>query len=178
MSNPTDQWLRDNGGASYPAVSFEHIGAVIVGRVIDEPRIVETSMDGTAQTSYVVGVEVLQGTIITIGKVGERRPAAVGDEASIWFKRGNMASELTSALTRAGAQGIAVGGTIAVKYIGDGPRSPGKNPPKQYQVQYVAPVVQIGLGDLIPGGGAQPNIGQGGNGDSFGVTAPTPAPLF
>lgn len=150
MSMDPNQWLRDNGGPTYPACAFDAIGATIVGKVIDAPRIVTTNMDGAEQQSYVIGVEVMAGTIINIGKTGERRPAAVGDEASIWVKRGNMSAELQTAVVRAGAQGVAVGGTVAIKYIGDGQRSPGKSPPKLYQCQYAPPVAQVALTDLIP----------------------------
>lgn len=150
MSNNADQWLRDNGANTYPACAFEAIGATIVGRVIDTPRVVTTTMDGAQQESYVIGVEVLDNTNINIGKAGERRPAAVGDEAAIWVKRGGMANALQAAVFNAGAQGVAVGGTIAIRYTGDGQRSPGKSPPKQYQCQYAPPVAQVSVADLFP----------------------------
>lgn len=156
MSMDANQWLHDNGTPTYPACAFESVGATIIGRVIDTPRVVTTTMDGAEQQSYVIGVDVLDGTIINIGKAGERRPAAPGDEAAIWVKRGNMANELQAAVARAGAQGVAIGGTVAIQYIGDGTRSPGKSPPKQYRCQYAAPVVQVGLADLIPGVSASP----------------------
>lgn len=155
MSN-ADRWLQENGGEVHPACAFEAIGQVIVGRVIDTPRIIETTMDGRTTENYVVAVEVLTGTSIPAGKAGERRAAQVGEKVSIWIKPGNMAAALRTAVSRAGANGVAIGGTLAVKYAGDGERSPGKSPPKLYSAKYEAPAVSVPVPDDLASN-IQPN---------------------
>lgn len=56
----------------------------------------------------------------------------------------SLAAALIVALKKAGAQ-LEVGGTLAVKYVGEGkPSKPGFNPPKQYEMAYKAPALDTG----------------------------------
>lgn len=149
MSNDSNDWLRQNSGSSYPAVAFETVGAVIAGKIIETPRVVDSEFDGKSTQSLVVAVEATEGTTIRSGKADSRVDTAVGDKVSIWIKAGAMATAVQKALSAASATGLQEGGTLAVQYTGDGERKPGKNPPKLYAAQYKAPVASVSLAGLV-----------------------------
>jgi hypothetical protein len=148
-------WFKKSAGKSYPSVAFEQIGAVVVGHIIDEPRIVLTKDDdGNEVENLLVNVTASQGTNIRAGKAAERQAVTVGDQVSVWLKPGQIARAVAEALTTAKADGLAEGGTLAIQYYADGERKPGKSAPKLYNAEYKAPVVTVGLGaGLLAGAG-------------------------
>lgn len=66
----------------------------------------------------------------------------------LWIKQGQMASAIVEAARKAGADGIAVGGRLAVTFESEKPTNKG-NPMKVYAAAYKAPTVN--LGDAFPG---------------------------
>jgi hypothetical protein len=59
------------------------------------------------------------------------------------FVRGNMQQAVRDAIKSAGVDKIQAGGTLAVKYTGDGTKTKAAyNAPKQYAAQYKPPVAQ------------------------------------
>jgi hypothetical protein len=145
-------WLKQNsGGSGNPAVAFETIGATIVVKITDEPRVVESEFEGKASESLVVDGTSMPGTNIRAGKVDERDTVAVGSDVSIWIKGGAMARAVMEACRKAGTEGLAEGGILAIQYSADGPRKPGKNPPKLYAAEYSAPTPVVALGGSLLG---------------------------
>lgn len=145
-------WFRHSAGKTYPSVAFETHGAVIVGRIEDEPRVVVTKDDnGTDVENLVINVVAMQGTNIRAGKAAERQAVTPNDMVSIWLKPGNIARAVFEAIKTAGATGLAEGGTLAIQYYGDGERKPGKSAPKLYNAQYQAPVATVSLGANLIG---------------------------
>lgn len=67
---------------------------------------------------------------------------------TLWIKQGQMASAIIDAVHGAGADGIAVGGRLAVTFESEKPTNKG-NPMKVYAAAYKAPTVNIG--DAFPG---------------------------
>lgn len=151
-------WFKHSAGKTYPSVAFENIGAVIVGQITDEPRVVTVDDKGEKVDNLVINVVALQGTSIRAGKAAERQAVTPNDVVSIWLKPGNIARAVFEAIKTAGATGLAEGGTIAVQYYADGDAKPGKSAPKLYNAQYQPPVATVALGaNLI---GAQPAGGE------------------
>lgn len=154
--NPAEEWRQQRSGAMYPAVAFERPGYIIKGKVAELPRLVTTpSMNGSGdEETYVVAVDVLDGSQVLAGKSGERKPAQPGERVSIWFRSGAILNALSQAISRANAQGLAVGGMLAVRREADGQGKPGLTPPHMYTVQYIAPVQEVALpvysGDPFP----------------------------
>jgi len=59
------------------------------------------------------------------------------------YVKGNMQAAVRDAIKAAGASKIEVGGTLAVRYVGDGePPKRGLNAPKEYKAKYEAPTGQ------------------------------------
>lgn len=72
-------------------------------------------------------------------------------ERAIYVK-GNMQQAVRDAIKEAGADTIAVGGTLTVKYVKDGEVSKsGFNPPKEYKAKYVPPAAtsSVSTEDLL-----------------------------
>jgi hypothetical protein len=146
-------WLKQNsGGSGNPAVAFEAIGATIVGRITDEPRVVESEFEGKTSESLVIDLEVMPGTNIRAGKVDERDVVQPGATVSVWLKAGAMARAVMEACRKAGTEGLAEGGILALQYTANGERKPGKNPPKLYAAEYQKPTPVVAVGGSLLGG--------------------------
>lgn len=158
--NEATEFLSEYGGPMLPIVAFEQIGNTVRGKILTTPRVKTQTMDNVEQKVLAISLEVIDGTNIPCGKAGERRPAQVGEHVALWIKAGGMASALGDAVNRTGGGDIAVGGTLAMRYTGDGQRSGSKSPPKQYQAAYTPPVQSVGLDDLLgPTGPTGPSGG-------------------
>lgn len=139
----TSEWLSANSSNDRtPAISFNQVGAKIVGRIISTPRTVDTEFG----SRLVVELEVHDGS--TVVAAGE--PVNVGDIVSLWIKPGAMATAVASAIKDAGGAGLGEGDVIAVQYSGDGVASkPGWNPPKQFRARLQPARQTVPVDDLI-----------------------------
>jgi hypothetical protein len=150
-------WFKKSAGKFCPSVTFEEIGATIVGTIIDEPRIITTNDDGKDVENLIVNLEAMHGTKIRSGKKGERVDVMPGDQVSVWLKPGQIARAVAEALSVAKADGLAEGGVLAIQFYAKGPqpKDPKLSPPNLYNCEYKAPVVTVGLGaGLLAGAGA------------------------
>jgi hypothetical protein len=150
------------GGNSFP---FERPGDVVTGRIVDIQEIQQTDMDtGIPQTwdngqpKMMVQVE-LQTELRdpqNLADDGKRSVYLKGSKKSESFS--SSAAVLDAVKAATGSTQLAVGGTLTLQYTGDGVASArGKNPPKQYRAQYVAPSVDLSGGQQQQGGwGSQP----------------------
>lgn len=146
----TQGFFKRNAGNFYPSVAFEQIGSTIVGTIIDEPRIVMTEDKGKDVENLVVNLTATTGTSIRSGKKAERVDVQPGDEVSLWIKAGGLARAVDAAIKKAGVNGLAEGGTLAVQHTGNGqPTQSGYDPPKLYNAEYSAPRPTVGMGSLI-----------------------------
>ena len=95
-------------------------------------------------------VHVAPTTVDT--KYGPRLPIQLRRDdqtvVTLWIKQGQMASAIIDAAHNAGADGLAVGGRLAVSFESEKPTNKG-NPMKVYAAAYKAPTVNIG--DAFPG---------------------------
>lgn len=85
-------------------------------------------------------------------KYGPRLPIQLRRDdqtvVTLWIKQGQMASAIVDAAHQAGADGITVGGRLAVTFESEKPTNKG-NPMKIYAAAYKAPTVN--LGEAFPG---------------------------
>lgn len=138
-----------SGGA--PAAKFPSPGTVVKGTIISAELSQQTDMVTGAPSTWPDGKPKMQ-VIVTLQT--EERDSSIDDDSGVRrvFVKGGMQAALREALKAAGS-GLAEGGTLAIKYTGDGERTkPGFNPPKLYQASYKAPTLDLsalGTDDLL-----------------------------
>lgn len=130
MSMTSNEFLASAGRGEDDAESFAfvNIGDAVVGNIIHiNPTTVET-------------------------KFGPRLPIQLRRDdqtvVTLWIKQGQMASAIVDAARAAGADGLAVGGRLAVTFESEKPTNKG-NPMKVYAAAYKAPTVNPA--DAFPG---------------------------
>lgn len=120
----TADFLNENAGDFNPAFKFATPGDTIKGTIVGAPRIVDgEDLNGRPQKSLVVDIEADDGTW------------------AVWLPSGKgVTRAVAKAAKEAGAAGVAEGGTLAIRYTGDGePSKPGFNPPKLFEARYTPP---------------------------------------
>ena len=125
MTDEAMKWLKDNSGSNYPAFTWPTVGTTVKGKIISTPKPVNTTdmNTGAATTTLVIEMETEDGNVGTL-----------------WVKPGSMTSALLKAVTEAGVDGLAEGGTLAVAYVSDGEqKKAGFNKPKIYEAAYAPP---------------------------------------
>jgi hypothetical protein len=137
--DPND-WLMSGGAKS---AKFPEIGTVVKGTITTPPTLSQqTDFTTGALKTWDDGKPMMQ-LVITL-QTDERDPETPDDDGlrSLYVK-GAMQAAVKDAIRKAGAKGLEVGGTIAVKYTGDGvAKQRGMNPPKQFAAQYQAPAAK------------------------------------
>lgn len=136
-------WFSENSGGSSAGVAFDTIGQKVVGTIVGTPRAKETQYGNR----LLVDLVAKEGCTAVAGE--QRAPIAAGDEVCLFVKPGAMARAIKDAIAAVGAAGLQDGGTLAVAYSSDGERKPGKNPPKLYTAQYVAPVAAVAVTESL-----------------------------
>lgn len=143
MADEVNDFLMSSGVAS---AKFESIGTMVDG-MIESMEVrnqtdiktgeVQTWNDGNVKKQLVVTLQTDQ--FDDDDDDGLRRV----------FVKGQMSKALRDAVRKTGERGIADGGRLAVKYVGDGEQAQrGFSPPKQYQVSYQAPAPQpVSIGE-------------------------------
>ncbi len=100
-------------------------------------------------------VHVAPATVET--KYGPRLPIQLRrDDQSVvtlWIKQGQMASVIIDAVHAAGANGLTIGGRLAVTFESEKPTNKG-NPMKVYAAAYRAPAVDVAA--AFPGATTEP----------------------
>lgn len=145
-----NDWLNNNAGSSdfpeRPSVTFDNVSDIVVGKIVDLPRQVDTQYG----ERLVVDIATVEGVSCNVSDAGTRRPAVVGEEVMVWVKPGQQARALRDALATAGAPGLEVGGTLALRYEKNGEqKKPGFNPPKLFVAQYEAPVAAVAVSESL-----------------------------
>lgn len=155
MSAPTaDQFLMGGGVLS---AKFERIGDTVRGKITEEPEVRQQTDLNTGDLKFWPDGRPQNQLVVTI-QTDLREDGDDDGKRRIYVKGKSMTESLRDAVRQAGAKGLEVGGTLAVKYVGDGePTKKGFNPPKQYAAQYERPVAR-GQQDFFaqPQGGQQP----------------------
>ncbi|MFC4061488.1 hypothetical protein ACFOWE_24575 [Planomonospora corallina] len=123
------------------SASFPVIGTRVSGVIIGLPNPVPQTEFGTGKVKFWDDGTPRMQVVVHLA-TEERLPGVPGDTGRrALYVKGRMRIAVREAVRRAGASGLAVGGTLAVAYIGDGePAVAGGRPPKHYDAEYVPPV--------------------------------------
>ena len=146
-----NDFLNQSGA---PAAKFPEIGTTVKGTVIAAEVKQQTDMDTGQPLTWDNGDPRMQ-LIVTL-QTDERDPDLNDDDGTRrLFAKGNMLTAIKAAVKKANAR-LEPGGTLVVKYSGDGEQKKrGFNPPKLYEAAYKAGAPQQAdvdslLGDTSP----------------------------
>lgn len=123
-------------GAAVPSFKFEQPGATVSGRVVNRETRLQTVF-GTNEVKKWPSGDPMYQLVVHI-QTTTRDPMIENDNGirAIYIKGKQFTDATRDAVRAAGAQGIEVGGMIAVTYTGDDFASKAPIKPKQYAVQY------------------------------------------
>lgn len=132
-----DDFLMGGGGA--PTAKFPAHGAVVSGRVTERPTVEQQRDIKTGEKKFWSDGNPMMQLVVTV-QTEFRDPALEDDDGRRrLFVKGQLKNAIADAVRAAGAKGLEVGGTLAVKYTHDGTASGvGMSPPKQYIARYTA----------------------------------------
>lgn len=141
--DPND-WLMSGGAKS---AKFPEVGTVVKGTITTPPSLSQQTDFTTGALKFWDDGKPMMQLVVTI-QTDDRDPDDPEDDGlrSLYVK-GAMQAAVKNAIRKSGAKGIDVGGTIAVKYTGDGVakqrgKQRGMNPPKQFAAQYTPPTAK------------------------------------
>jgi hypothetical protein len=125
---------------SSPSAKFAEIGDTYVGRIVSMVERQQTDMkqrpltfdDGTPRMQWVITIETAEGDRAALYAKGGKFKAAAG-------KGESMLAAIGIAVRAANADGVDVGGELAVSYTGTGEAKPGQDGPKLYTAAYKPP---------------------------------------
>ncbi|WP_192809767.1 hypothetical protein [Actinomadura rudentiformis] len=151
MTTP-DQFLMSGGVTS---AKFPAVGTTVTGTITTEPEVRQQTdiQTGTPKT-WGDGSPRMQ--LVVILATSERDPEIPDDdgERAVYIKA-NMQKAVRDAVRKAGANGLAVGGTLSITYSGDGQaKGAGFNPPKLFTAAYQPPA-NAAANEFLNGNGQQ-----------------------
>lgn len=136
-----NSFLMGGGTAS---AKFEHIGSSITGRIARAPEVRQQTDLTTGEPSTWPSGEPKMQLVIAL-QTDQRDPETPDDDGirAVYVKGKSLTEAVRSAVKKAGAKGIEVGGTLTVTYVSDGEVTKrGFNPPKLYSATYAPPSAQ------------------------------------
>ena len=139
------EFLMGRGGRS---AKFPAIGTSVSGQIVKEPEVTQQTEFGTGRPlTWDDGRPRLQ-LVVTL-QTDERDPSDPDDDGKrvLYVKGKSMTNAVRDAVRKAGANGLEVGGTLTVTYVGDGKAERGM-PPKLYSAVYQRPIVHE-VSDLL-----------------------------
>ncbi len=130
MSMTSQDFFAGSGRGEDDAESFAfvNVGDAVVGDIV---HVAPTTVDTKYGPRLPIQLRRDDQTVVTL-----------------WIKQGQMASAIIDAARGAGADGLAVGGRLAVSFESEKPTNKG-NPMKVYAAAYKTPTVN--LGEAFPG---------------------------
>lgn len=131
-------------GSSIPSATFLELGTVHEG-VITNLEVRQAREFGTSKPATWPDGQPKMQAVITL-RTQERNPEIENDNGvrNLYVSSKGMKDAIAAAVKRAGAEGLAVGGTLGVKYTKNGEGANSANPPKVYGAKYEAPTVDAG----------------------------------
>jgi hypothetical protein len=134
-------FLMATGGKS---AKFPEVGATVRGEILDMVVSQQTDMKSGAPKFWDNG-DPMRQLVITL-QTDERDADDADDDGirKLYLKGGNKPTTsqgaVAAAVKKSGASALERGGTLALKYTGDGePSQRGFNPPKLYAAKYEPP---------------------------------------
>lgn len=146
-----EQFLLGGGGKS---AKFETVGATVTGKIAASPQVrQQTDISSGAALTWDNGDPKMQ--LVVQLQTTEHLDDEDDGMRNLYVKGSkdpaskSMHAAVAAAVQNAGAKGLEVGGTLTVKYVGDGvSKTRGFNPPKQYEATYQAPDASEFLGGV------------------------------
>lgn len=136
VTDPNDFLLA----SGVPSFKFEKIGDTFRGEIISLDMQQQRDFTSQAPLTWDDGRPRMQLRIVG---VTDQRDGDDDNGHRAIYVRGNMQAAVRDAIKAAGAAKIEVGGTLAVRYSGDGePPKKGLNAPKEYKAKYEPPTAQ------------------------------------
>lgn len=128
-------------GGGVPGFKFSEIGATVKGKVVSTELQQQRDYDDQSKLLFWDDGSPRQQLKVVLAS-DERDPQIADDEGHrAIFVKGQLQTAVRDAVRAAGAKGLEVGGTLAVRYDSDGLKSnPRHNPPKIYKAKYEVPV--------------------------------------
>lgn len=126
-------------GSGSKSAKFPTVGTTVTGQIVREPEVTQQTEFGTGRPlTWDDGKPRLQ--LVVQIQTSERDPQDVEDDGvrAIYVKGKSLTNAVRDAVRKAGAQGLEVGGTLTVTYVGDGEADRGM-PPKLYTATYQRP---------------------------------------
>lgn len=140
MSNDPNAFLLGGGGKS---AKFETVGDTITGTIVAPPELrQQTDLASGKPKTWDNGDPVMQ--LVIKLQTNEREDTEDDGVRNLYvsggFKRASLQKAVADAVRTAKANGLAVGGTLSVKFTGEEPpATKGFSPAKLYAAKYTPP---------------------------------------
>jgi hypothetical protein len=145
ITDPND-FLLSSG---VPSFKFEKHGDTAVGQIVSLDMQQQRDFTSQAPLTWDDGRPRMQLRVVLATDLSD------GDDDNghrAIYVKGNMQAAVRDAIKKTGANKIEVGGTLTVRYVGDGePPKRGLNAPKEYKAKYeaAAPTTAVDPDDLL-----------------------------
>lgn len=153
MSTDPNAWLL---GGTVPSAKFEARGDTITGVISETPELRQQTDFDTQQPKFWDDGKPMMQLVVTLS-TDQRDPGNPDDDGTrrIYVK-GKLQQAVASAIRKAGAKGLEVGGTLTVSYVGDDePKRRGMSGAKLYTADYTSPTAAfLASGDSAPAAAA------------------------
>jgi hypothetical protein len=136
MSNDANALIMGN---SIPSATFLEIGAVHEGTILGLD-VKQAKKFGTQDLDFWPDGQPKMQAVVTL-RTNERDAEIENDNGArrLYVGSKGMKDAIAAAVKKAGADGLAVGGTLGVKYVRNGEGKNASNPPKVYGAKYEPP---------------------------------------
>lgn len=140
-----NDFFMSGGGKSF---KFTNHGDTAKGQIVSAETLQQTDFKTREPKFWKDGSPMLHVRIVLA--TDQRDPDKADDDGHrAIYAKGAMQYAIRDAIIAAGCKTLEVGGTLAVKYTGDGVAEGNLNAPKLFSAQYKAPVASVSVEDLI-----------------------------
>jgi hypothetical protein len=130
-------------GGGVPSAKFEDTGTVVAGEIATMEMQQQRDFATGELKTWSDGNPMMQLKVVLLtGPVDEE-----DDGRRAIYLKGQMRDAVREAVKAKNQKGLAIGGKLAVKYVGDGEAQARMNPPKLYKAKYEPPVQSVDLDD-------------------------------
>lgn len=128
-------------GGGVQSAKFDKPGTVVKG-IIDDFQLRDQTDFATGKVKTWDDGNPMKQLVVTL-RTDERENEDDDGRRRIYIK-GQMQQAVREAVQKAGADGLGIGGELAVKYVKDGEaKQRGWNPPKVYAARYTVPTMPV-----------------------------------
>lgn len=126
-----------------PSAKFPNgqYGTTVSGTISQQPRVEQQTDPKDGKPKFWESDNKPMMQLIVTVQTEQRDPSIVDDDGQrAFYIKAKMQAAVRDAVRASGAKGLAVGGTLAITYVGDGEQSRGAfSPPKLYSATYTPP---------------------------------------